>query len=199
MAKRKRGPGGGRKPMGNVAKSAAFTTRIEPATRRALNEAARADGLTVSVMAERLLKLGLAKPAGEPRNRALATAITMLAENIERDTGKDWTVDDWTGKALRYAVEALLFHVAPTRDDEAAVPPAIERETAKMPDDFAKRFREPAGFGHISAYKLIDELRAATSTEPPNEWTPIIASERPRLLALIARDIGVANPKGKRQ
>ncbi len=198
MAKRKRRPGGGRKPGGEFPKIATFTTRILPETRRALDEAARMSRprRSVSATAEHILRQGLRKPAGEPRNLAVATAVALLAENIERDAKKNWRDDPFTGLALRYAVEALLFHFAPSPEGTPAVPPAIDEEASKMPPEFAERFRKPAGFGHMLAYNLIHEIEQATSSAPINEWSmPIFFSERPRQLALIGSGLGLADSK----
>jgi hypothetical protein len=200
MTKRKRRPGAGRPAGGEFpGKSATFTTRLQPETRRALDAAAKASGPrgSVSAVAERILKAGLEKPSGEPRNTALAAAVALLTKNTEAATGQSWREDQWTGMALRYAVEALLFHFAPTPEGTPAVPSAIDEAASKMPPEFAERFRKPAGLGHMLAYNLINELEQATSSSIPNEWSlPIFFSDDQRRLGLISRDLGLAQ-KGK--
>ena len=195
MAKGKRG----RKPRGEFpGKTATFTTRIQPQTRRALVEAAKArPDKSISAAAEHILKAVLQKQSGEPRNNALAAAIVLLAENVEKATKQAWLADKWTGKALRYAVEALLFHFAPLPDEEGEmVPAAVDEAATKMPAEFADRFRKPAGFGHTIAYQLIHEIEQATSPGPINEWSlPIFFSGKSEQLALIGRDLGVAGTK----
>jgi hypothetical protein len=196
--KRKRRPGGGRKPGGEFpGKYAAFTTRLQPETRRALDEAAaRSKYGSVSATAEFILKQGLKKPSGEPRNLALACAVALLAERIERATGQSWRQDKFTGWALRYAVEALLFHLAPTAEGEPAATPAVEKSAEKMPPEFAERFRRPAGLGHTLAFNMILELEQARSTAMPNEWSlPVFFSEEPAQLGLISRDLELADTK----
>jgi hypothetical protein len=144
-------------------------------------------------MAERLLRLGLGKPAGEPRNYAIARAVAMLAENIERRTQRNWRDDQWTGQALRYAVEALVYHYAPTPPTEGApaVPSAIEQAAGKMPPEFAERFSTTPGFGHTLAQFLIQEIEQAGDHSMPDEWTmPIFFSATQEQLALISRDLG---------
>jgi hypothetical protein len=198
MAKRKRRPGGGRKPSGEFpGKYATFTTRIQPETRRALDEATRKSRhRSVSATAEFILKQGLKKPSGEPRNHSLACAVAILAERIEQAAGERWRQDQFTGLALRYAVEALLFHFAPTPEGVPAVPPAVEKAAEKMPPEFAERFRKPAGLGHTLAFNLIQELEQARSTATPNEWSlPIFFSEEPAQLGLISRDLGLTESK----
>jgi hypothetical protein len=200
MAVRKRKPGGGRKPGGEFpGKSATFTTRIQPETRRALDEAAKASRpkRSVSAVAEHLLKTGLQRPSGAPRNTALARAVALLAENIEDGTGKNWREDQWTGMALRYAVEALLYHYAPTPPPEGvpAVPSGIEQAAGKMPSAFAEQYRTPPGFGHLRAYNLILEIEQAAPGEI-NEWTvPIFLNGKPGMLGLIRSGLGLADSK----
>ena len=198
MVKRKRRPGGGRKPSGEFpGKSATFTTRLQPETRRALDDAARKGGHgSVSATAEFILKQGLKKPTGEPRNLALACAVALLAERIEQATAQSWRQDQFTGLALRYAVEALLFHFAPTPEGTPAAPQAVEKAAEKMPPEFAERFRKPAGIGHTLAFNLIHELEQVRSTAAPNEWSlPIFFSEEPAQLGLISRDLALAGSK----
>jgi hypothetical protein len=204
MAVRKRKPGGGRKPGGEFpGKTATFTTRLQPETRLALDEAAKASRpkRSVSAVAEHILKAGLQRPSGAPRSNALAAAVALLAENIEHGTGENWREDEWTGMALRYAVETLLYHCAPTPPSEGApaVPSAIEQTVGKMPPEFAERFRKPAGFGHTLAFHLILEIEQATSSAPINEWSmPIFFTAKPEVLSLIGRDLGLGqNTKGK--
>ena len=199
MVKRKRRPGGGAKPLGEVAKSATFTTRIEPATRSALNEAAKLSGQSVSAMAEFILRQGLKQPAGEPRNNAVAAAIALLAENIEAGTKESWLTDPWTGFALCNAAEHLLlrFMPAPEREGMPPAPPAVKEAAAKMHPDHAEQFCKPHFFGRELAQFLILEIEQASSSATPNEWgMPIFFSAKPEKLRLIGRDLGVSK-KGK--
>jgi hypothetical protein len=201
MAKRKRRPGAGRKPGGEFpGKSATFTTRIQPSTRRALEEAAkeRPDG-SISAAAEHILKTVLLKQSGEPRNNAIAAAVVLLAENIERDTKKNWREDPFTGFALCYAAEHLLLHFTPDLASEGnpPAPPAVEEAATKMPAEYAEQFRKPAGFGRMLAQFLIREIEQAASSGPINEWTmPIFFSERREKLALIGSEL-LESKKGK--
>jgi hypothetical protein len=149
-------------------------------------------------MAESLLKAALLNKPVERRNDALAAAIAQLAENIERDTKKNWRDDTFSGMALRYAIEHLLYHFAPTPEREPAIPAAVNEAASKMPGEFAEQFRKPPGFGRTLAFQLIYEIEQATSPGPINEWSlPIFLSGQREQLALIGRDLGVAKKKGK--
>jgi hypothetical protein len=76
----------------------------------------------------------MTKPSGASHNGALAFTVAKLAERIEEDTGKRWLDDPFTGLALRYAIEALLFHFAPLAAGDPAIPPRVEESpTASWP------------------------------------------------------------------
>jgi hypothetical protein len=191
---RKRAPGGGRRPQGEFAgKSVTFATRLTPITRRALEQAAKASGRSLSQEAESRLSLSLQKPQGKPHNRALAFAVATLANRIEEETGRSWREDPFTGTALRYAVEMLLTLSSPEFVPDPEIPPAVQRAAAKMPPDFSERYLKPAGFGHSLAYNLTNEIEQARMQSKPakslekfheifNEWSL-------PMLAVIARDL----------
>jgi hypothetical protein len=195
---RKRAPGAGRKPRGDYSgKTDTFTTRITPQTRRALEQAAAASGRSLSQEVEYRLHLSLHKLSGKPHNRALGRAIAMLAERIERETQKDWRRDAYTGLALCSAVEMVLQHFAPASEGPPPIPPAIEMAAAKMPPDFAERYRKPAGFGHLRGFNFIGEIEHAPRLAEPasmiDEWTiwglPGFPSVPPAGLGTIRRDL----------
>jgi hypothetical protein len=201
MTKRKKQSRRGRPPSGEFpGKSSTFTTRIQPETRRALDEAARKNGRTVSVMAEYILRQWLKKPAGDPRNVALAAAVALLAENIERDAKKSWRDDPWVGFALANGVENLVryFAPAPVSEDMPPAPAAVEEAAAKWSsDEIAQQFRKPHAYGRIQAQFLIREIEQAASPGPISEMSmPIFFNERPAKLALIGREL-TDSRKGK--
>lgn len=198
MAKSKRRPGGGRKPIGEHPKSAAFTTRLEPATRRALDEAADRSDKSVSEIASHILKEGLKKPSGAPHNFSLACAVALIAEKIEREAQMSWREDQFTRQALVYAIGTLLAYIAPHVKNASPIPPAIEAAAVKRPSPFAEQFRTPDGVGFLLASNLINEIEQAAPGAPINEWSlPIFFSKKPMQLALIGRDLGLTAKKGK--
>jgi hypothetical protein len=211
---RKRAPGGGRKPDPETGgKTATFTTRITRETRRELDRAAQASGLSVSNVAELRLRASFDRPVGPLRNYALGWAVATLANRVEEKTGRSWREDLFTGTALRHAVEMLLTLYAPEFVPDPEIPPAIEQAAAKMPPDFADQQRKPAGFGHSVAYNLHNEIEQARaqlapvrSTDPKeaakewsdrfNEWSMPMFGDQPEgsqargeTLARIARDL----------
>jgi hypothetical protein len=201
---RKRAPGGGRKPQGEIAgKSAAFATRITPEVRRWLEAEAKKGklGRSLSQVAEQVLRLEMHRGADtQKHNQALAHSIVRLAESIEQQTGKNWLSDIFTSMALRHAVETILFHFAPGTEQKPQVPQVVEERAARMPDEFAERYRKPAGFGYIAASHLITEIElSANPSEKPNEWSlPITFNTSADKLKQIGRDLGlVKSTKGK--
>jgi hypothetical protein len=198
MVKPKRQPGGGRKPIGEFPKSAAFTTRLDPALRSALVEAAERSGKSVSETAARILREGLKKPAGAGRNLSLASAVALMAEKVEHETQKSWRDDQFTRQALTWAIETLLAYIAPDLKEAPPIPPAIEAAAAKRPSPFAQQYRTPDGVGFLQASNLINEIEQAAPGRAINEWSlPIFFSEKPMQLALIGRDLGLTTKKGK--
>jgi hypothetical protein len=203
---RKRAPGAGR-PRKAVAdkKVDRITIRVDPETRRALEaalEAAKAKNprISLSRVAEGALRLALLKRQDvQARNGALGFSIVSLAESIERATGKSWRTDVFTSMALRYAVEAFLFHFAPGTEESPAVPERVEEWVTKMPDEFGQRYRRPAGLGHTTAHALIaDIVELRRRSEPAsveefnrrfNEWSLpmglIIAEDKSALIAQV--------------
>ncbi len=201
MAKSKRRPGGGRKPIGEVPKSAAFTTRLEPATRRALDDAAREKGDSVSNVAGYILKESLKKPSGKPHNLSLACAMALLAEKIERDAQKNWQEDQFTREALVYAIQTVLAYIHPEPKQSSPIPPAVEAAASKYLPPYAEELRTPKGFGFLLATHLIYEIEQATAQQSPsavfNEWSlPIFFSGKPTQLALIGHHLGLATKSG---
>jgi hypothetical protein len=197
--RRKRARGGGRKPQGEFAgKLATFSTRITAETRRALDEAARRSGRSLSQHVEYLLRRALQKPTGEPHDLALAQAVALLAAYVERDAGERWLDDPFTGMALLHAVEAFLLRLTPVAEGPPAVPAAVENAAARMPPAFAAEFRTPSGFGHMLAHHLSREIEAAgASPNDNNEWSlPMFLSADPGALSLICRGLGLS--KGKK-
>ncbi len=202
---RKRAAGGGRKPQGDIAgKSAVFATRITPETRRWLEAQAKKGDkkrkFSLSEVAERALRGEMHRASdAQQHNRALAQGIARLAESIERDTGKSWLHDPFTGQALRYAIEALVFHFAPPPEQVSTVPPAVAEASGKMLPEIAARYRTPAGLGHIAATHLITEIELSVRPPRINEWSlPITFNASADELKQIGSGLGlVKKAKGK--
>jgi hypothetical protein len=189
---RKRAPGAGRPPRGDInGKTETFTTRITPETRRALEASARKHGRSLSQEAEVGLREYLKKPTGAARNRALAAIVGNLAESIAKKTGENWRTDVFSGMALVDCIQAVLVYLTPEAEKSPAVPPAVEKQAAKMPPGFAERYRTPAGLGFMQAHSLITEIENRPRLgKMHDEWTvPIGMNASLEMLAVLARDL----------
>ena len=128
MAKKKRRPGGGRKPSGSIrGKQAVFSTRITRETRQALEHEAAETGQSISQVAEWALRTGLME---KQRNRT-ARPIRALSFLIERMAFASfrgsyvrtprklaqklaaWKSDPFVFGAFKIAVELLLVYLEP--------------------------------------------------------------------------------------
>ena len=212
---RRRAPGGGRKPKAASDKKVErITIRIDAETRQALDAAkAKNPGRSLSRVAENALRFALLKRGKDDmpqaRNGALGFCIVSLAENIERETGKSWRTDVFTSMALRYGVEALLFHFAPGTEENPAIPEKVEERAAKMPDEFGQRHRRPAGLGHLIAYSMITEIEGRPRRSKPksdddysqwlNEWNvpiPVLLSGSWDKIEYVAQDFDLKEDGG---
>lgn len=196
---RKRAPGGGRKPKGEIkGKDAAFSTRITAQTRRALEETAKRHGRSVSQEAEIALRTYLSKPAGESRNRALAFIIGHLAEGIEATTGKSWRDDVFTGVALHFAIEMAMTYLVPERVPDPEVPQRVLDLVQKMPPDIAQQYTNAGRLGALRGLNLMTEIESVTPVgSTVNEIDLPISMNKISLdvLALLASDLKIGKDK----
>jgi hypothetical protein len=160
MAKR------GRKPKGEFAgKQANFSTRIQPETRMALEAEAKATGLSISQLAERLLINGLKErrtAEKDPAMRALCFLIAQLARHVVGPTGADWRSAPFFYEAFKFAVVQLLDALDPPgtygesnmivkEPPSAAINPSLQRYLAS--------FQNPQVRAEYSADLVLSLLR----------------------------------------
>ena len=180
MLRRKRALGGGRKPRGEFrGKSATLTTRIMPGTRKQLEHAAKQSTRSLSQEIEYRLVKSIEKDrdrARQPHVRALAEAVALIAQQVERATGKHWNEDSFTGQALQHAMQFLISHFAP--HDAPVVPQNIE---AAATLHIEGRDRTPATIGETEAghviawieawnYRTLEVQAHRSITVVPEEW-----------------------------
>jgi hypothetical protein len=145
---RKREPGAGRKPRGEFqGKTAVLTTRITPATRAALEDAAAKSNRSLSQEVEHGLRVYLAMLKNQPDEhiRALGQAVMLVAKYIQRATKHKWNEDSFTGEALRQGCTALIAHFAPR--GMPITPGPIKEAATKLAQDIARA----TGAGQIEA------------------------------------------------
>ncbi len=120
--KRKRAPGGGRKPLDPKGKVDVFI-------RLPLKLGADIDRLAKKHRRKRPAEIRAALMAWcrrhfryEPHIEALIAAIGLVADGVERRTGKKWNEDLVTGAALREEVDRLISHFAPRAPEPPVIP-----------------------------------------------------------------------------
>jgi hypothetical protein len=117
MAKRKRAPGGGRKPSGDIrGKKAWFSTRITNETRQALETEAAASDKSISQVAEALLIEALVIRHEASLNdpmEALVYIISQLAVVTCHGLDRDWRTDPFMFQALKLAIGNFMDGIAP--------------------------------------------------------------------------------------
>jgi hypothetical protein len=176
---RKRKPGAGRPPRGEFTdKRAALMTRITPKTRAALERAAAKSGRSLSQEAEFRLDGSFASERRHrPGLRALALAITMVAEYVERATGKSWQEDAFTTQALQAGVEFLIRHFGATGD--ALVPTPVAEAADRQRAEGLNPSVTPSGVGWgeagyaiglIERWHHIDLGEIPAGSYLPPEW-----------------------------
>ena len=189
---RKRARGGGRKPAGPYeGKSATLTTRIMPTTRAELYRQAEKNGRSLSQEVEKRLRDSLVPDKRETpiHTRAIAHAITLLAGQIQRETGKQWSQDPFTGNALRHGIEKLIFHFAPVPNGAAVVPPRVKEAAGKLAPNLRESYLSPELLGGMQAGMLITSIENAPRL-PANIRLPPGYSIDPWGFGQILRDVG---------
>jgi hypothetical protein len=136
------------------------------------------------------------------RHEALARAISIVAESIERDTGRSWLDDPFTGGAICSAtlVISLRYAASNPKDDAPEIPPAVNRALAKLPSYLAERYRKPEEFGDLKAMQLIREIdQAARQTRANTELDiPIFLTGDEEVLGKIGRHLGLNTKEPRR-
>jgi hypothetical protein len=160
MAKR------GRKPKGEFeGKLANFSTRIQPETRKALEAEAKATGLSISQLAEKLLINGLKERRAtekDPAMRALCFLIAQLARHVVGPMQANWRSAPFFYEAFKFAVVQLLDALDPPggygksqmtvkAPPSAAINPSLQRYLAS--------FQNPQARAEYSADLVLSLLR----------------------------------------
>jgi len=169
---RKRAPGGGRKPAGEFkGKSATITTRVTPATRAALEQAASANGRSLS----QEIESRLADSTYDDRDRkkpvrTLGELAKTVAEDVEQISGTNWLAHPFTAETTRSAIDRVLFHFGPRRDGEIPLPARIQESTRLMPSEMAENYRHPLSLALMVATMRIAWIEGARR---PDENPPL--------------------------
>jgi hypothetical protein len=175
MKKRKRAPGGGRKPKRGPLRTAPQSVRLSQRLRVQLAAAVRKKRdsnisreiirrLTDSFADDRKRRLGA------PRNSRLGDIIARHAAHIELTTGKSWRTDAFTAQALAVAIQFALQRLSP--GGTVKVPARVEQSASNMDrvdPQLDKQYRKPEGVGFAVAAGFWQQL---TTLNPPIDDPP---------------------------
>lgn len=166
--KRKRAPGGGRKPQGEFSgKTAKMTMRMTLATRAQLEDAAKKSGRSLSQEAEYHLGLSLSRVRIRDHIQALGEIIQLLAQRIESKTEKNgklhWNKDAFTGQALCRGIEVLVSHFAPR--GTPVTPISVKEAAAEMVGDAGEAYCSPVGLGETEAGQVMAWIEISNSRD----------------------------------
>jgi hypothetical protein len=161
IQKRRRAPGGGRKPGELGLKSATLSLRLPKDMRVALAAAATRNKRR-SVSEEIVLRLRetLTRDHGEddrPRHiKALSETVARIAFGLEQRTKLPWIGDRYTQAQLSRAIDLFLWTYS---RGEVAVPPAVTAEAeARVPaearEHYVAQLGESVAGGIISLLRL---------------------------------------------
>ncbi|MDH6275601.1 hypothetical protein M2311_005701 [Rhizobium leguminosarum] len=177
---RKRAPGAGRKPSGEFSgKSSAFSTRITPELRAALEKESQDTGKSLSQIVERRLRDSFDIPKrweralGPGHVRALAYVVAKIATSLEVATGQQWNKDAFTSKALRAALKIAVYYFG--SKDEVRVPDRVEEQLARMQaasasSRYAESMKDPVEFGTQQASEFVGAVEYLEMEGEPNQW-----------------------------
>ncbi|MER8520207.1 hypothetical protein NKI48_29715 [Mesorhizobium sp. M0644] len=171
----KRAAGGGRKPKGEFpGKSSAFSTRITPELRAALDSESEKTGKSVSQIVERRLRESFEEQKRMQRNlgkdhvKALAYLVAHMTTRIESYTKARWHQDMFTNRAVASAIATTVGRCRPEgdTDDISAALPAVDEHIAQAAEmfkqttpDMAERMsylRNPEALGMSMAVPFLD-------------------------------------------
>ena len=185
MAKN-RAPGAGRKPRGEFkGKSATLTTRITAETRAAMERAAQKSRRSLSQEVERRLNDSVLNDRNRRSDvRALVEAIAIVAEKVEKATGKHWLQDASTGEELRRGIDVLVRHFAPHGARPKVLPEASERD------------RSPTSVGESEALKVITMIEYLYGWDKNYLQRLVVSDELYRYLHIL-RDLGSGGERAK--
>jgi hypothetical protein len=169
MVKRKRAPGGGRKPKGPISgKSAWLSTRISNDTRQRLEQAAKQKDRSLSQEIELRLRQSFAEKESDPYLRALAFLIHQAAKAIP--IAAPLPSNPYKFAVFKSAVDRLLTHLTPSGPIEPP-PEAAEQH------EYENFWKSPALFG-LSIAEVVWWQMQSVETPPPELMKYVDAADQ---------------------
>src|SRR6516225_9434117 len=174
--KRRRAPGGGRKPQGPFKENkAALSIRVNLGTRRALEASAKENRRSLSQEAQSRLRESLFRDRNtRPDIVALTEAMAIVIGYVESFTEMKWSDSAFTTTAIRRAVDALLGYWG--NPGVPKIPVAIKNrmtEQKRGERNASVNFSKPVEVGDFWASQLIFQIESRGAFEDggdPLEW-----------------------------
>lgn len=168
--KRKRAPGGGRKPRGAFSKlTSPLSLRMPSDMRDELEAAAKASGKSVSQELLRRLQNTFSRDRDRVRDPAMQALCFLIAEtaqqtaglNSSKDRALEWRTSPFYFRAFKIAVGKLLDALEPKGKIEPPVEMQfnISEDAEALEYDFLKSFRDPEARGAYAARSIWASLR----------------------------------------
>ena len=150
-------------------KTERIDTRVSPATRVALEEAARANGASLSREIEDRLSISLMQDHTggadlRPEMEGLLSALRLVIERVEELTGSQWKEDAFTRDSVADAVSWLVRFAGPNVDSGTSIAPATFPTTVPEDSDWDLLRRDTAdhliaiGVGRYCAEILVRSM-----------------------------------------
>jgi hypothetical protein len=185
MAKKRRAPGGGRNPAGDIrGKKAWFSTRITNETRATLEAEAAVCGKSVSQVAEALLIEAIATrrevSLSDPLE-AFAYLVAQLEEVTCHGLNRDWRTDPFMFRAFRLAIGKFMDGIAPAGEVRSPIEdtPLLAKTTVFGPLDTPEKRAS-----HVAKVVLHNFWRA---TEGPIRAAPFYMAAMDTTVNAMAR------------
>jgi hypothetical protein len=163
--KRRRAPGGGRKPKGAFKNLASpLSIRMPADMRSELEAAAKANGSSVSQELLRRLQNSFNRDRDKARDPAMQALCFLIAETAQQTSGLnnlDWRTNPFYFRAFKIAVGKLLDALEPKGTIEPPLDMQFDtsEDSGPLEHEFLKSFRDPELRGTYAARSVWASLR----------------------------------------
>jgi predicted DNA-binding protein len=119
----------GRKPLDEQGPAKIVPIRIPPKLFNSLNDLAEKHGRNISKEIRKAVERWIERhEIPQLHTSALATAVAVLADRIERITRKKWTDDPLTRQLVRERAERLISHIVSPLSEPVTIPVEVKED-----------------------------------------------------------------------
>ena len=120
----------------SVGRAAVFSMRLRPDLRQKLDEAAEAEGTSLTDQIERRLAQSFEDGAQATQDRAVLRVLAEIMRRLDAATGRRWADDPWLFAQFQHAVAYALDQWCP--DGVPTKPTALPRRTPEDIDQLGR-------------------------------------------------------------